>query len=171
MLLRHGLSAAFLLIALLSLAGCASLVQAPRVTLRETSMVGLDTSGIDIEFLLGITNPNPFDLSLLGYTFELQVLALPLTTGGNQETILFPAGKETGLRLPVRLKFADLLKIVNRSPDPDKIPYQLNTMLRLKTPLGEMSVPVEKNALLNIPEQYRPAAFTNRLRDALRGIR
>jgi LEA14-like dessication related protein len=169
MFLRHCLAAVFLLIFMLS--GCASLVQAPRVTLKETSLVGLDTSGIDIEFLLGITNPNSFDLSLLGYTFDLQVLALPLSTGGKQETILFPAGKETGMRLPVRLKFADLLKIINRSPDPDKIPYQLNAMLQLKTPLGEMAVPVEKSSLLAIPEQYRPAAFTNRLRDALRGIR
>jgi LEA14-like dessication related protein len=134
-------------------------------------MVGLDTSGIDIEFLLEISNPNPFDLSLLGYTFDLQVLALPLSTGGKQETILFPAGKETGMRLPVRLKFNDLLEIINHSPDPDKIPYQLSTLLRLKTPLGEMAVPVEKSALLAIPVQYRPAAFTNRLRDALRGLR
>ena len=75
------------------------------------------------------------------------------------------------MRLPVRLKFTDLLEIINRSPDPDKIPYQLSTLLRLKTPLGEMAVPVEKSALLSIPEQYRPAAFTNRLRDALRGLR
>jgi len=167
--MRHCLAAVFLLIVMLS--GCASLVQAPRVTLKETSMIGLDTSGIDIEFLLAITNPNSFDLSLLGYTFDLQVLALPLSTGGMQETILFPAGKETGMRLPVRLKFADLLKIIKRSPDPDKIPYQLNTVLHLKTPLGEMVVPVEKSSLLALPEQYRPAAFTNRLRDALRSIR
>ena len=132
--MRHCLAAVFLLIVMLS--GCASLVQAPRVTLKETSMIGLDTSGIDIEFLLAITNPNSFDLSLLGYTFDLQVLALPLSTGGMQETILFPAGKETGMRLPVRLKFADLLKIIKRSPDPDKIPYQLNTVLHLKTPLA-----------------------------------
>jgi LEA14-like dessication related protein len=169
MFLRHCLAAVLLLIVMFS--GCSSLVQAPRVTLKETSLVGLDTSGIDIEFLLNITNPNSFDLSLLGYTFDLQVLALPLSTGGKQETILFPAGKETGMRLPVRLKFTDLLKIINRSPDPDKIPYQLNAMLQLKTPLGEMAVPVEKSSLLAIPEQYRPAAFTNRLRDALRGIR
>jgi LEA14-like dessication related protein len=169
MSLRHCLAAVFLLFVMLP--GCASLVQAPSVTLKGTSMVGLDTSGIDIEFLLGISNPNSFDLSLLGYTFDLQVLALPLSTGGMQETILFPAGKETGMRLPVRVKFADLLTIINRSLDPDKIPYQLNTMLHLKTPLGEMDVPVGKSALLSIPEQYRPAAFTNRLRDALRGIR
>jgi LEA14-like dessication related protein len=169
MFMRHRLAAFFLLIVLLS--GCASLVHTPRVTLKETSVVGLDISGIDIEFNLGITNPNSFDLSLLDYTFDLRVLALPLATGGMQETILFPAGKETGMRLPVHLKFNDLLEIINRSPDPDNIPYQLNTMLHLKTPLGEMAFPVEKNAVLIIPEQYRPAAFLNRLRDTLRGIR
>ena len=169
MFMRHCLVAAFLLIFMLS--GCASFVQAPRVTLKETSMVGLDTSGIDIEFNLGITNPNSFDLSLLGYTFDLRVLSLPLSTGGMQETTLFPAGKETDMRLPVRLKFADLLEIINRAPDPDNIPYTLITMLHLRTPLGEMTVPVEKNAVLSIPEQYRPTVYINRLRDALRGLR
>lgn len=169
MFLRHVPAAAFLLIVMLS--GCASLVQAPRVALKEASMVGLDTSGIDIEFHLGITNPNSFDLSLLGYTFDLQVLSLPLSSGGMQETILFPAGRETGMRLPVRLKFTDLLEIASRATNPDDIPYQLNAMLHLKTPLGEMAAPVNKSAFLAIPEQYRPAAFINRLRGALRGIR
>ena len=55
------------------------------------------------------------------------------------------------MRLPVRLKFTDLLEIIKRADDPDKIPYQLNTTLHLRTPLGEMSVPVEKSAVLSIP--------------------
>jgi len=168
MLLRH-VPAAFLLIVMLS--GCVSLVQAPRVALKETSLVGLDTSGIDLEFQLGITNPNSFDLSLLGYTFDLRVLAQPLSTGGMKETILFPAGRETGMRLPVRLKFADLLEISRRAPDPDNIPYQLKALLQLRTPLGEMAVPMVENAVLAIPEQYRPAALIHRLQDALRGVR
>jgi LEA14-like dessication related protein len=169
MCMRHCLAAAFLLIVMLS--GCTSLVQAPRVTLLDTNMVGLDTSGINIEFHLNITNPNPFDLSLLGYTFDLKVLTLPLSTGGMQETILFPAGKETGMILPVRLNFSDLLEIVNHAPDPGNIPYQMSTMLQLKTPLGKMTVPVEKNAVMAIPERYRPAIFIKHLRDALQGIR
>jgi LEA14-like dessication related protein len=168
MLIRHCLAAAFLLV---MLPGCASFIQTPRVTLNNTSMVSLDTSGITIEFHLGVTNPNPFNLSLLGYTYDLKVLTLPLSSGGNQETILFPAGKETDMRLPVRLKFSDLLELINHAPDPDTIPYQLNTILKLKTPLGEIAVPVEKSAVLTVPEQYRPAAYINRLRDALRGIR
>jgi LEA14-like dessication related protein len=166
---RHNIPALFLLIVLFS--GCTSLVQAPHVVLKEAGVVGLDQSGVDVVLNLGITNPNAFDLSLLGYTFELRVQSQPLSTGGMQGTILFPAGKETGMRLPVRLKFADLLEIISRTPDPDNIPYQLNSMLNLDTPLGRMDVPVVKNAVLAIPEQYRRAAYINRLRDVLRGIR
>jgi LEA14-like dessication related protein len=166
---RHTIPALFLLIVLIS--GCSSLVQAPHVTLREAGVTGLDQSGIDVEFHLDITNPNAFDLSLLGYTYDLQVLSQALSTGGSQDPILFPAGKETAMRLPVHLKFADLLELIKRAPDQDKIPYQLNSMLNLKTPLGRMDVPVNKSAVLTMPEQYRPAAYINRLRDALRGIR
>jgi LEA14-like dessication related protein len=166
---RHSIPALFLLIVLFS--GCTSFVQAPRVVLKEAGVVGLDQTGVDIVLNLGITNPNAFALSLLGYSFELRVLSQPLFSGGMQETILFPAEKETGMRLPVRLKFADLLEIIRRTPDPDNIPYQLNGMLNLNTPLGRMDVPVEKSAVLAIPEQYRPAAYINRLRDVLRGIR
>lgn len=169
MALRHGLTAAFLMIVLLS--GCASLVQTPRVMIKETKLVGLDTAGINIELKLGITNLNSFDLSLLGCTFDLKVQDLPLSTGGLQGTILFPAGEETGVLLPIRLKFTDLLKIINRVPDPDNIPYQLNAVLHLKMPLGELTVPVEKSAVLAIPEQYRSTAVINLLRDTLRGIR
>jgi len=164
-----GIPILILLIALVS--GCSLVVQAPHVALKEAGVVGLDQSGIDVMLDLGITNPNAYDLSLLGCTFELQVLSRPLFSGGMQETILFPAGEETGMRLPVRLKFADLLEIINRAPDPDHIPYQLNSTLHLKTPLGRMDLPVEKRASLSIPEQYRPAALINRLRDALRTIR
>lgn len=167
--LRHVPAAALLL--LMILPGCAPLVQAPRVALNETSLVGLDAFGIDLDLHLGITNPNTFDLSLLSYTFDLRVLALPLSTGGKQETILFPAGKETGMRVPVRLGFSDLLEITAGLSDPDTIPYQLNAMLQLKTPLGQMAVPVEKSALLSVPERFRPAAFVNRMQEALRSLR
>jgi LEA14-like dessication related protein len=153
------------------LAGCASFIQPPVVTIKEGGMIGLDTSGIDIEFYLGVSNPNTFDLSLLGYTFDMRVMDLPFSAGGKQETIRFPAGKETGIRLPVRLRYGDLLEIIKRSPDPDRIPYRLTSLLYLDTPLGDMTLPVEKTAVMAIPEQYRPASVIRRLQDSLRSIR
>jgi LEA14-like dessication related protein len=161
--------AILLLFSLIS--GCSTFIQEPRIAIKATSLVGLDSSGIDVEFYLGITNPNSFDLSLLGYTYDLRVMTLPLSTGGTQETIIFPAGKETDMRLPVHLTFSNLVEIIKRQPNLDKLPYRMNARLHIKGPLGEMVLPVEKNDTLKVPERYRPAAAINLLRDALRGIR
>lgn len=161
--------AILLLFALLS--GCSSFIQPPRIAIKGTNLVGLDSSGADVEFYLGITNLNSFDLSLLGYTYDLRIMSLPLSAGKMQETIIFPAGKETDMRLPVHLTFSDLLEIIKRQPDLDKLPYQINARLQIKHPLGEMDIPVEKSDFLNVPKQYRPGAAIKRLQDVLRGIR
>lgn len=169
MSLRQFFATGLLLPALLC--GCAAFVQEPRITLKEASLAGLDSSGIDMEFSLGVTNPNSFDLSLLGYTYDLRVQTLPLSSGGKQETIRFPAGVETGVRLPVRLTYGNLVEIIRHTSGLDRIPCQITASLQLRTPLGEMSLPVTKSTQLTVPEQYRPAAYIHLMRDALQGIR
>jgi LEA14-like dessication related protein len=153
------------------ISGCSAIIQPPRITIKATNLVGLDTSGIDVEFYLGISNPNSFDLSLLGYTYDLRIMTLPFTSGGAQETIIFPSGKETDMRLPVHLKFSSLLEIIKRQPDLDKLPYRMSARLHVKHLLGEMVIPVEKSDTLAVPEQYRPGAAVERLRDLLHRIR
>ena len=159
-ILRSLLPALFLLAA-----GCASLIQAPQVTLKRTSLIGLDTSGADLEFFLGISNPNSFDLSLLGYTCDLRVMTLPLAASGLQSTLPIPAERETDMRLPVRVKFGDLLEILKRRPDPDKVPYQISARLHLQSPLGEIVIPVERDGSFALPETYRPSFYLDRFRD------
>lgn len=169
MLRFHTFIVSFLLLALLS--GCASIIQEPRIAIKGTNLVGFDSSGVDVEFQLGITNPNIFDLSLLGYTYDLRIMTLPLSTGRTELSVNFPAGKETDMRLPVHLNFNDLLQIIKQQPDLDRLPYQINADLHIKNPLGEMNIPVEKTDTLNVPERYRPGGAINLLRNALRGIR
>ena len=166
--LRSFFAAACLMLVLLS--GCATLVRQPGVTIKDAGLAGLDASGVDVNLHLGITNPNPFDLSLLKYSYELRVQTLPLSTGSLQQAVAFPAGKETELRVPVHLNFADLLRIIRHTSDPDNIPCRITARLQIQTPLGEMIIPVEEQAVLSVPEQYRPAAYLDRLQDALRGI-
>ena len=162
---------ASIVLLLFLLTGCSAFIQEPRITIKDTSLVGLDSSGIDLEFYLGVTNPNNFDLSLLGYTYDLRVMTLPLSTGGRQEAVIFPAGKDTDMRLPIHLTFSDLLEIIKRQPDFDKLPYQLNARLHLKHPLGETVIPVEKIDSLKVPERYRPGTAVERLRNTLRSLR
>lgn len=155
-----------LLPALLLLAtGCSGLVHEPKVTLKQTNIIGLDTAGADLEFYLAITNPNSFDLSLLSYTYDLKVMTLHVANSGLQDTLTIPSGQEADMRLPVRIKYSDLIEVLKRSPDPDKVPYELNARLHVKTIFGEKIIPIEKNSTFAIPQNYRPDFYLERFKD------
>jgi LEA14-like dessication related protein len=140
-------------------------VKAPVVTVRDLNMVSLDGAGAGMELYLTVKNTNSFDLKLLGYSYDLQVMALPLAKGGARDAVSFPAGVETDLRIPIRVSFGDMIELFKRRPDPDRIPYALQAGLDLDTPLGNLSVPVNRTGTYAVPKQYRPSSILNTLGD------
>jgi LEA14-like dessication related protein len=158
----------FLLVVVLFSVSCATFIKEPKAFIKRVNVVSLDAAGVDIEFYLGISNPNSFDLSLLGYTYDLKVMDLPLASGGLQESILFKSGSETDVRLPVRLKLADMIEVLKRRPDPDRIPYKMNAILKMSTFAGEMTIPLESNATFSVPEKYRPNYYLDRMKTLFR---
>jgi LEA14-like dessication related protein len=149
------------------MAGCTSFVKQPVVTVKDLTVVSVDGRGAGMELYLGVTNPNAFDVKLLGYNYNLKVMALPLAKGDAREEVKFPSKSETDVRIPIKISFADLLEILKRKPNPDAIPYQISAALDLDTPLGKMAVPVTRNGTYAIPKQYRPSSILNRLSDLL----
>ena len=157
-----------LLLVLMLVTGCATLVKKPVVTVKNLNIVSLDSGGAGMELNLAVTNPNPYDVKLLGYSYDLKVMgALPLAKGGAREEIKFPSDTETDLRIPIRISYGDLMEIFKRKPDLDSIPYQLSAGLDLETPLGHMTVPVNRNGNYAVPKRYRPSSFFNKLSDLL----
>jgi len=158
----------YLLLLLLLFSGCTTFVKAPQVAVRDLSVVSLDGGGAGMELLLTVTNANLFDVKLLGYSYDLQVMALPLAKGGAREQVTFPAGVATDLRIPIRISYGDLLEIFKRRPDPERIPYTLVAGLDLGSPLGQLTVPVQRTGTYAVPKQYRPGAILNQLGDFLK---
>jgi LEA14-like dessication related protein len=156
------------LLLLVLFTGCTMFVKDPVVTVKELNVVGLDGGGAAMELHLTVKNRNPFDVRLLGYSYQLTVLTLPLAKGGAREEIKFPAGAETELSIPIRISYGDLLEIFKRQPDPENVPYQLAAGLDLGTPLGQMTIPVNRTGTYAIPKQYRPATILNKLGDFFR---
>lgn len=157
-----------LLLPVLLSAGCTVFVREPVVAVREFKVVSLDGAGAGMELNLTVKNSNPYDLKLLGYSYDLKVLTLPLAKGGAREEVNFPAGVVTNLRIPVRVSYGDLLEILKRGPDPEHIPYVLLAGLDLETPLGHLSVPVNRTGTYAVPKQFRPGSILNRLGDFLK---
>lgn len=154
-----------LLLLLLFLSGCSLLVADPEVTVQKASIVGLDSSGFELEFYLTVKNPNPYGIALKGYNYDLRVMTLPIAKGGARDAVEFKAGSTTDMRLPVRIEYRDLLEILKRRPDPDRIPYRLSAGLELDTPVGEVLVPLDKSSTFAIPKEYRPSHFLKQITD------
>ncbi|KAF0217711.1 MAG: water stress/hypersensitive response [Geobacteraceae bacterium] len=154
-----------LVLLVLFLSGCTILVTDPEVTVRNASIVGLDTKGFELEFYLTVKNPNSFGVTLKGYNYDLQVMTLPIAKGGARNRVEFKAGSTTDVRLPVRVEFSDLLEILKRRPDFDRIPYRLNAGLELDTPLGELLVPLDKSDTFAVPQEYRPSYLLKQVTD------
>jgi len=152
-----------LLIPLLFLWGCSLLLKEPEVTLSGITLLGVDTAGADLECALAVSNPNSYDLTLKGYSYDLHVMSLPLASGGRNQPLTLPAGARTDMRLPFRVRYTDLLEILKRRPDFNQVPYRLQARLQVGTPLGEMGVPLDMSDTFNVPEQYRPSHYLNRL--------
>jgi len=151
------------ILALITISGCAALVKEPHVVLRSTNIVSVDTAGFDIELLIGVENPNYFDVSLQSYTYDLQVMSVPFSSGGLQKGFLFPSGRQVDIRLPFRVHHADLLGIFKRRPDPDRIPYSVDARLNLITPFGDLVIPVKKSDTFSVPVAYRPGTYLKRM--------
>jgi len=154
---------ACLLLLFILLAGCTTFVTEPMVTVQDLNVVSLDPGGAGMELYLKVANTNTFDVRLMGYSYDLKVMAIPLAKGGAREEVRFPAGAETDLRIPIRVSYGDLLELFKRKLDPDKIPYQLAAGLDLDTPLGQLNVPVNRSGTYAVPKQYRPSAILNKL--------
>lgn len=165
--LLAGLSA---LVLLLLSSGCAALVREPHIMVQATDIVSVDTGGFDIELLVAVTNPNSFDITLRGYTFDLQVLAVPFASGGLHKTVRFPAGETVSARLPFRVHHNELLGIIKRKPDLDRLPYELDARLAIDTPLGGHTVPISKKDTFSVPQAYRPDTYLKHLLKPLRDM-
>jgi len=152
------------------LAGCSLLLSAPDVQVKDVGIVGLDSKGADVELFLEVTNPNSYALKLLGYSYDLRIMALPLTKGGGRETLEFPAGTTTDLRLPVRVTFSSFYELLKRRPDLDAVPYQLVAGLEVDFPLGTQTVPIDRKGTFKVPERYRPGIYLKHLGNILSGI-
>ena len=158
-----------LLIPLILLTGCSLFVKTPVVSVKDVNLVGLDGTGARLEVLLGVTNPNAYQVSLQGYNYVLQVMNVHLASGEARQYLEFAPHGTAEVRIPVQVAFRDLLEILNRRPDMDRVPYRMQAGLELKLPVGSLTVPLDTSGTFAIPLKYRPATFLQRLGGFLDG--
>jgi LEA14-like dessication related protein len=158
----------FLLLLCIALTGCSLFMTKPEVAVKSVTLAGADRKGVQLDFLLAVTNPNPYRLNLDGYSYDLLVSSMPLARGESCDAMEFAANAATDVRLPIKVSFRDLLQVIRKSPDPDNVPYQLKAALSLQTPLGPMAIPLDKQGTFSVPSQYQPSRFMKQINEFLK---
>ena len=154
---------------LLFASGCTLLAEKPVVTVKNIGINSLDAGGVDLDLVLAVDNPNPFSITMTRYKYNLLIQGTPFVNGGEQRTVEFAGRGSTDLHLPVRVPIKSLLEILKQKPDPDKIPYDLNAEIEVKSTLLSKVFPVKSAGTVALPKEYRPAYYLNEIKSLFNG--
>jgi len=156
-----------LLLVFIFLTGCTMFMAKPEVAVKDVTLAGLDRDGVKMDLQLAVTNPNSSSIKLNRYSYNLLISELPMTSGEQNGQYEFKGNTTTDIRLPLHVRYNDLLEILKRFPDPDHVPYQLTADFDLNTKFGTFTVPVAKRGDFAIPQNYRPGQILKKLNDFL----
>ncbi len=139
-----------------SLASCGYLrLQTPTVKAGSVGVVGGNFDKADLLVQLDVLNPNESTLVIAGYAYDLQVESQPFLKGVADTEFELKPRDVTPIRVPVSVKFSDLLgKLASLKGKADAA-YRLSVSLAVKTPVGQLPLTFEKEGripVLTIPE-------------------
>jgi len=116
-------------------------LEPPKVALQSLA-VGLPTpQGLPLECALVVDNPNPQDLRILGYDYELKLEGRQVLQGESREEVTLPARGQALVRVPILVKLRALSGLLPAILREEKLHYQVAGGVRLASLLGGFRVP------------------------------
>ena len=118
-------------------------LKAPKVTFKSLAF-GLPTGqGLPLECTLEVANPNPQDLRILGYDYELQLEGQQVLQGESREEVTLPARGQVLVTVPILLKLRALPGLLPSILKDEKLRYRVAGGVRLASLLGGFRVPFQ----------------------------
>lgn len=134
----------------LPLAGCPKLGKfpglaqyTPKLHFQKVQMRSVTFQGADADFVFQLTNPNPVAVKVASFTYDLNVAGADFAQGDNTKGLNVLARGNSELRLPVAVKFADLIRLGQATRGQDSVPFQIKGTFGFDTPLGTVRVPYQ----------------------------
>lgn len=146
----------------LATTGCAELNiedYLPDVRFQRMNVKDIDFQHIQTDFVFVVDNPNPIDIGLSSFSWDLDLEGTDLLQGENPEGFQLEAVGESELALPVDLAWADAWSTVQAVRGEDLVDFGLSGHFGFMTPLGEAQLPYEEAGdfpALRTP-RFRPA--------------
>jgi LEA14-like dessication related protein len=138
----------------LSVAACATLgrqaFQNPVVNLRDVRVLGLGTSGGQLEVQLGVYNPNNYRLDASRLTYRVFVGdSVGLASGALDTRTSVQAGDSTLVKLPVSFTYSGLGQAASQLLRTGAVNYKVAGDLTVASPVGNFTVPYSATGNFN----------------------
>jgi LEA14-like dessication related protein len=128
-----------------SCAGFGRVYEKPRVRVLGADVAGVSLTSADLVFDVAVENPNRFSFVLDTVGYRLRVNGEPLLDAQSDLRAEIAARGVSEVRLPVTLRFADVLRVLQTLKDEQRAGYDLTADFRFEVPVvGRISVPVRK---------------------------
>jgi len=150
-----------LLAASLLLNACATLketIKEPQVAVDAVKLRDITLSGVQLDFLLGIDNPNPLGISVQGLSYNLALDGKQMFDGNTTERVRVPANGHSQVSLPFAIDFEKLLGGLDALGNKKIVNYELSGSVNL----GLISLPYSKRGEMTLPSL--PKVSVNKLK-------
>jgi LEA14-like dessication related protein len=156
---HRNLKICLILVALLALAGCASLgnvFREPDVDVVGAELTRTGLSGADVLFEFEVENRNAVALVLDGFNYRIRLNDKPLLDGRQNQRTEIGANAQSRVRLPVTFQYDDVVKALETLDDRSDPTYELKADFQFAVPvLGTVTVPVTKRGELSLERLLR----------------
>jgi LEA14-like dessication related protein len=113
----------------------------PKVRFKALKLRDIDFRHVDTDFVLAVDNPNPIQVGLASFGYQLDLAGQRFLTGNNDKGLKLEARGTSNVVLPLSVTFADVLQLAGALGRADDVPFAFSGKLGFATPLGEVKVP------------------------------
>ena len=121
-------------------AGCGALMQRafrePEVNFRRLSISGLGLTGGALEVVLGVYNPNGYNLDATRLTYNLVLDTIPFASGALTEKFTVQEKDTTEVRLPISFTWRGIGEAGRQLLNSGAVNYRVTGDVTVGTPLG-----------------------------------
>jgi LEA14-like dessication related protein len=139
------------------LTGCQSLrrlglaVEQPTARVESVSLSELTFDRAELTAELAVDNPNAIGITLSGFAYTLEIEGREFLSGEQQRGVRIAPFDEGALRLPLSIRFQELLDTYEAVRSRDEAAYAVGIDLQFDLPaLGAVTVPVRREGIFPI---------------------
>ena len=148
--------------ALLGCAGLGNALKDPDIELERVVVRDVGVRGGNLDLLVGVENPNAFDLRGTGVRLGFDVEGSHVGDVRFSDDFSVDRGGRTTLTLPLAFEWAGVGSALRSALSHGDIPYEMRGELTLQTPWGAQSVPFTRQGRVPLTRAGVLPASTSR---------